>query len=108
MPFIFYLLLINLPVLFGIAIVAIISYKKRNPVQLYSEGLRNENNGFYKLAVQNYECALIENRKLNISKKFDEKIVQRIKILQSTIDFERNFQDGRGQKMREQAGISPA
>jgi hypothetical protein len=93
MPFIFYFLLINLPVILGIAFVLLVFYKKETPVQLYSEGLRNENNGFYDMALSNYEKALIETRKLNINRKFNEKIAQRIKILRSIVDFEKNFQD---------------
>lgn len=91
-----YLLLFILPVILGLIVVLFIFHKKNRPTDLYSEGVRNENDGRYNLALHNYEDALSEIRKLNINNKFGEKISQRIKILRTTIDYEKNFQTGRG------------
>jgi hypothetical protein len=60
--------------------------------ELYSEGLRNENNGSYRLAVNNYENALSEIRKLRRNNKFGRRIADRIRILRTTIEYENNFQ----------------
>jgi outer membrane protein assembly factor BamD (BamD/ComL family) len=90
-----YLLLFIVPVLLGLAIVCLTLVKKNSHSELYSEGLRNENEGRYNLALHNYETALGETRKLNSSGKFTGKLAQRIKILRATIDYEKNFQSGR-------------
>jgi hypothetical protein len=58
----------------------------------YYEGLRNENNGSYRLALRNYENALGEIRKLRRDSKFGRKIADRIRILRTTIEYEKNFQ----------------
>ena len=80
-----------------IAVVIFIAFYKRNGhTELYSQGVRNENDGNYVLALRNYEDALREARKLKLGKKFGAKIAQRIKLLRTTIDYENNFQIGRG------------
>ena len=91
-----YLLLFIIPLLISIFIILYILYKKNSHTELYSEGLRNENNGRYTSALHNYEDALSEIRKLKLNDKFGVKIAQRIKILRTTIDYERNFQRSNG------------
>jgi hypothetical protein len=90
-----YLMLFISLIVVGLAVILFILHKKNSHTELYSEGVRNENNGSYKLALRNYEDALNEIRKLNINNKFGEKIAGRIKILRTTIDYEKNFQEGR-------------
>ena len=70
-------------------------YKQNAHTELYSEGVRNENEGRYTLALRNYEDALSEIRKLRLSKKFGLKIVQRIKVLRTIINYEKIFQTER-------------
>jgi len=89
------MLLFIVPVVLVIALALFIIYKKNHPTALYSEGVRNENDGRYSLALNNYEDALSEIRKLNLNNKFGEKIAQRIKILKTTIEYENNFQTTR-------------
>jgi len=91
-----YLLLFIIPLLSGISVILYVLYKKNSHTELYSEGLRNENNGCYTTALHNYEDALSEIRKLKLNNKFGAKIAQRIKILRTTIDYERNFQRSNG------------
>src|ERR1700737_2005733 len=91
-----YLLLFISPVILGAIVVLFVFHKKNSHTELFSEGVRNENEGHYNLALHNYEDALSEIRKLNIHNKFGKKIAQRIKILRTTIEYEKNFQDGRG------------
>jgi hypothetical protein len=88
-----YLFLFIIPLLSGISIILYILYKKNSHTELYSEGLRN---GCYTTALHNYEDALSEIRKLKLNNKFGVKIAQRIKILRTTIDYERNFQRSNG------------
>ena len=61
-------------------------------MDLYCEGLRNENNGSYRLALHNYENALREIGTLRRNNKFGRKIADRIRILRTTIEYENNFQ----------------
>jgi hypothetical protein len=61
-------------------------------MDLYCEGLRNENNGSYQLALYNYENALNEIRKLRRNSKFGRKIADRIRIIRTTMEYENNFQ----------------
>jgi hypothetical protein len=61
-------------------------------MDLYSEGLRNENNGSYQVALYNYENALREIRKLRRNSSFGRKIADRIRILRTTMEYENNFQ----------------
>jgi len=89
-----YFLLFIAFVVLALVVILFILHKKNSHTELYSEGVRNENNGLYKLALHNYEDALNEIRKLNIDNKFRVKISQRIKILRTTIDYENNFQEG--------------
>lgn len=60
----------------------------------YNEGLRNENDGHYDLALHNYETALRQIVKSRPGKKIIEKISHRIRILRTIIDYEKNFRTG--------------
>jgi outer membrane protein assembly factor BamD (BamD/ComL family) len=91
-----YLLFFVLPIILSILIILFIINKKNSHTELYSEGVRNENEGRYSQALRNYEGALAEIRKLRMNRKFGKKIAERIKILQTTINYEKNFQDGIG------------
>ncbi|MHA4810810.1 hypothetical protein ACX0G9_22070 [Flavitalea flava] len=86
-------MLLILPVLLTLVILLFFFYKRNGHTELYSEGVRNENEGRYGQALHNYEDALNEIRKLNRNDKFGKKIAERIKILRTTIDYERNFGD---------------
>lgn len=89
-----YFLLFIVLVVIALLVIVFILRKKNSHTELYSEGVRNENNGLYNLALHNYTDALNEIRKLNIDNKFRVKIAQRIKILRTTIDYENNFHEG--------------
>ena len=84
--------------IFVILIVTILSvffyllHKQNSHTELYSEGLRDENNGNYETALHKYEDALNEIRKLKLEDKFGHKIAARIRVLRTTIEYENNFQ----------------
>jgi uncharacterized membrane protein YqiK len=92
MPFL--LIILALIILILVAVFFTL-YKENSPTALYNEGVQNENEGRYNLAMQNYEDALREVRKLKRGKKFGIKIAQRIRILRTTIDYEKNFRIAR-------------
>jgi len=83
-----YLLLIVALVIIIIVVLLFARYKKNSHTELYKEGVRNENDGQYTLALQNYEDALSEIRKLKVDNKFGDKILERIKMLRTLIDYE--------------------
>ena len=87
-----YILLFITSAITCVVVLFIIFFAKKNShTELYSEGLHNENDGHYDLALHNYENALSEIKKLRLDKKFYDKIAKKIKILQTTIDYEKNF-----------------
>lgn len=91
-----YLLVFIIPIVAIIVLVIVMLYRKKNShTELYSEGLHNENNGLYDEALHNYEHALIEIKKYKPGNKFHNKITQKIKILRTTIEYEKNFRNGR-------------
>ena len=87
-----YLLLISSCMLVFIVIIFfVVAHKRSRHTQLYSKGMRHENAGDYNLAIHNYEDALNEIVKRKQDKEFASKIIQKIKILRTTIDYEKNF-----------------
>ncbi|HLK27244.1 MAG TPA: hypothetical protein VKT28_01585 [Puia sp.] len=78
-----------------LAVILIAQYKKNSHTVLYKEGVHHENEGNYKLALQNFEDALMEIRKLKVDHKFGNKIEERIKMLRTLVDYEKSFQAGR-------------
>ncbi|HXB44177.1 MAG TPA: hypothetical protein VNV85_08985 [Puia sp.] len=87
-----YLALTIFSITAALVAVIILRYKQINSTELYREGVRNENDGHYKLALQSFEKALNENRKLMLDTKFGVKISQRIKVLPNFMGYEDSFQ----------------
>jgi len=56
--------------------------------ELYDEGVRNENNGDYVAALKSYQEAL---QGMNPESKLRDQIIQRIKIIKLTLDYENQF-----------------
>lgn len=70
--------------------------RKENPGKLFSEALRNENNGYYEIAIINYEKALKEVKGNGLLKSnLRSKIITKIKILYTVIDYKNGFHLGR-------------
>ena len=86
-PLIYLLLFIAFAVI-AIIFFLIARYKNNSHTELYREGVRNENDGQYELALKNYQDALSEIRKLKGDNKFRDKISERIKMLRTLIDYE--------------------
>jgi outer membrane protein assembly factor BamD (BamD/ComL family) len=90
-----YLLIFIASIILILVIVFVAHYRKNSHTELYREGVRNENDGQYAQALQNYEDALSEIRKLKLDNKFGIKIALRIKILRTFLDYEKSFQTNR-------------
>ena len=85
-----YFILLIVFVLIGVAFVLLARYKRNSHTELYKEGVHHENEGEYSKALQNFEDALAEIRKLKVDNKFGDKIEGRIKLLRTVIDYEKN------------------
>ncbi len=92
MTSLFYVAVFVLPIATVLGVLFYLFKKQNSHTELYSEGLRDENNGSYETALHKYEDALNEIRKLRLDDKFGHKIAARIKILRTTIEYENNFQ----------------
>lgn len=89
----YYYVLIALFIAIVIFIRYMIQKRKSVPVELFAEALRNENSGDYATAVTNYKTALLEFRKKKrYNSDLENKIVEKLKVLHTIIEYESSFQ----------------
>ena len=62
--------------------------KKYTYTSLYAEGVKNENDGFFEAALENYNNALVEVGKYKFHEKMKEQIIEKMKVLKSAIEYE--------------------
>jgi len=87
MPFYFYpFLLIVLTIIFFV-IRFLILRRKNISVELFHTALKNENSGYYEEAVVNYENALNEVNKIRFHGSLKNKIVEKLKLLHTLIEY---------------------
>ena len=60
-------------------------------MELYMEALKTENNGQLKEAVILYENAFVEAKKEKLNTSFENKIVEKLRLLHSVIAYNHNF-----------------
>ena len=65
--------------------------KKDLPVELFVEGLKNENDGHFDEAIINYENALSEVQKNRFHRELKNRIIQKLKVLHTIIEYRKNF-----------------
>jgi hypothetical protein len=65
--------------------------RRNRHTDLYHQGICNENDGRYGLALHQYQEALAQTEKFR-NGIFRKKISQRIRILETQMQFEKNFQ----------------
>jgi hypothetical protein len=65
--------------------------KKDLPVELFVEGLKFENNGYFDEAIINYENALSEVQKNRFHGDLKNKIIQKLKVLHTIIEYKKNI-----------------
>jgi hypothetical protein len=66
--------------------------KKNNlPVRLFIEAQKTENDGHFEEAVISYESALEEVRKFRFHSDLKNKIISRLKVLHTAIEYSNNF-----------------
>jgi len=94
MPLYYYILfVISLAII--LVLVRYYLFTKNNiPVQLFAKGLENENSGYYQAAVVSYESALQEVKKKKYhNSQLEDKIVGKLKVLKTMIEYENSFQE---------------
>ena len=86
LPFIMIALLIT-------SVISSLFLKKKNlPVELFSEGLKYENDGHFDEAIINYENALSEVKKNRFHRDLKNKIIQKLKVLYTISEYQKNVQ----------------
>lgn len=86
----YFFLIIGLS-LISISIRYFILWKKNIPVELFVEGLRNENNGHFEEAIITYETALNEFKKIRYHSNLKKIITGKIKVLHTVIEYKNNL-----------------
>jgi hypothetical protein len=90
-----------LPIVFlGTAVIAIhffILQRKNIPFELYSEALKNENDGQFEAAVITYRTALDEVKKARFgNSSLRNRILEKLKVLHTNIAYRNSFEFKRG------------
>ncbi len=62
--------------------------KKYSYTALYTEAVKNENNGLFKAALENYITVLAEIKKYRFNEKMEQQLIDKIKVLRSAIEYE--------------------
>ena len=69
--------------------------KKNVPVRLFAEALKNENSGQFAEAVITYQNALEEVKKIRFHGNLKSKIVGKLKVLNTVIEYTHNNRSAR-------------
>ena len=90
MPFYYYIFLLMALSVIVTWIRSAILWRKDIPVKLFIEALRNENSGKFKEAVITYENALREFKKIGFHSNLKNTIIEKIKLLNTVIEYQKN------------------
>lgn len=91
MPVYYYFLMF---IFLSIAFLVIRSrvFRRKNiPVELFVKALQNENNGNFEQALVSYESALNEVKKIRFHGNLRSKIIAKIKLLHTLIEYKNSF-----------------
>ena len=87
-----YLPFIMIALLITSVISSIFLRKKNLPVELFTEGLKYENDGHFDEAIINYENALSEIKKNRFHRDLEYRIIQKLKVLHTISEYKKNIQ----------------
>ena len=85
------LIIIIITLIIATIISSLFLKKKDLPVELFVEGLKYENDGHFDEAVINYENALREAKKKRFHGDLKNKIIQKLKLLHTIIEYKKNI-----------------
>lgn len=91
MPFYYYIFLFVLVLIILIVLLFLIVIRKNACDLLFMEGLKQENLGHLNEAVIIYEEALIQTGKFKFRRNFKHKIISKIRVLHTMIEYEGAF-----------------
>ena len=92
MTFYYYIFLIMLLSLIFLTIRFFVLQKKNIQVKLFIDALRIENSGHFEEAIITYETALNEGKKIRFhSNNLENKIIEKLKVLHTIIDYKNNI-----------------
>ena len=74
-----------------LVISSILVKKKSLPVRLFIEAQKNENDGQFEEAVVTYESALDEVRKVRFHASLKNRIIDKLKVLHTAIEYKNNL-----------------
>lgn len=86
----YYLFVTIALVIFVLLVRYFIVEKKNAPVRLFAEALKNENSGNLQEAVVTYKCALDEVKKTRFHSDLENKIIEKLKVLNTVIEYTHN------------------
>lgn len=89
----FYYYLLSFIALSGIFMLIrfFVMRKKNIAVELFAEALRNENSGDFEAAEAIYTKALHEVKKIRFHRKMEVKIIEKIKVLHTVMDYKNSL-----------------
>ena len=87
-----YLPFIMITILIASIVSSLFLKKKNVQVELFVEGLKNENNGDFDEAIISYENALSQVNKDRYHRDLKTKIIQKIKVLHTILEYRKNTQ----------------
>jgi hypothetical protein len=75
------------------SVISSIFLRKKNlPAELFTEGLKYENDGLFDEAIINYENALSEIKKNRFHRDLENRIIQKLKVLYTISEYQKNVQ----------------
>ena len=77
--------------LLAVCIRYFILWRKSIPMSLFAEALKSENDGFYEEAATAYETALNKIGNIRFHRDLRNKIVERVKVLHTLIEYNNRF-----------------
>ena len=88
-----YYYIIGIPALVVLAVLIRAGFllKKDLPADLFALALKDENSGNLESAMVTYQTALQEVRKSRFHRDLEQKITEKLKVLHTVIEYNRNF-----------------
>jgi flagellar biosynthesis/type III secretory pathway M-ring protein FliF/YscJ len=83
-----YIGLLIILLLVAVTVAILFRRKKYSYTALYAEGVKNENNGRFVAALQNYSTVLAEIKNYRFHQEMKEQLTDKIKVLRSAIEYE--------------------
>lgn len=91
MPLYYYLFLFIVLSIIFLIIRFLVLRRKNISVELFVKALKNENSGHFEDALITYESALNEVNKIRFHGNFKNKIIEKIKLLHTLIEYKDSF-----------------